>query len=457
MKTSSSSISVKFKWLLSWSIAFSLSFGISAQEGEKWIVYEGGQGPGLGKHIVFLSGDEEYRSEEAMPALAKVFAYRHGFKCTVLFAINPETGKIDPDYQKNIPGLEALKNADLMIMSLRFRALPEEQMIHILEYLNSGKPIIGLRTSTHAFQYPEESPFYKYSARSDVAGWEGGFGRQVLGETWVSHHGHHGRESTQGLVNGLVGEHPILTDVTNVWGPTDVYGINDITGDETVLLYGQSLSGMKQGSMPNFHKSILPVAWIKNYTTASGKTSRIFTTTMGAAVDLENEGLRRLLINAAYWAVELDVPRENEVRWVGDYQPRFFGFGEAKKGLSPNDFKVDDALIALVLKEEADKPGIASTIGHWEYEIKRNDESYKGVLTLSQRKSMLEGSIRGSMLNSELSNIRYENGHLIFNTNSSENGPVQADLKFEGDSFKGVFKFIRNNRKLSVEGKKKDN
>src|SRR5680860_96043 len=293
-----------------------LSFSLYAQEGKTWIVYEGGKGLGEGRHIVFLSGDEEYRSEEAMPALAKILAYRHGFKCTVLFAINPETGKIDPDYQKNIPGLEALKDADLMIMLLRFRALPQEQMKYVLEYVNAGKPIIGMRTSTHAFQYPKDSPYFKYGAESDVKGWEGGFGRQVLGETWISHHGNHGSESTEGLVNGLLENHPVLTDVKDVWGPTDVYGITDITGDESVLLFGQSLLGMEQGAKPNYDKSILPVAWFKDYTTESGKTSRIFNTTMGAAVDLENDGMRRIIINAAYWCMNMEVPRENNIKSV---------------------------------------------------------------------------------------------------------------------------------------------
>ncbi len=60
------------------------------------VVYEGNQGPGKGKHIVFVTGDEEYRSEEAMPMLAQILAIRHGFKCTVLFALDPTDGTIDP-------------------------------------------------------------------------------------------------------------------------------------------------------------------------------------------------------------------------------------------------------------------------------------------------------------------------------------------------------------------------
>ena len=115
-----------------------------------WVVYDGFDGPGKGKHIVLISGDEEYRSEEALPQLGKILAKHHGFKCTVLFAIDPKTGEISPKTNNNIPGLEQLKTADLMIIATRFRNLPEEQMQHVADYAESGKPILGMRTATHA-------------------------------------------------------------------------------------------------------------------------------------------------------------------------------------------------------------------------------------------------------------------------------------------------------------------
>src|SRR5207249_2354615 len=115
------------------------------------VVYDGTNGPGKGKHIVLVSGDEEYRSEEALPQLGKILAKRHGFKCTVLFAINPKDGTIDPNRNDNIPGLKALRNADLAIFFLRFRNLPDDQMKEVVDYVESGRPIIGLRTATHSF------------------------------------------------------------------------------------------------------------------------------------------------------------------------------------------------------------------------------------------------------------------------------------------------------------------
>ncbi len=125
----------------------------TAKAADPWIVYDGFDGPGKGKHIVLVSGDEEYRSEEALPQLAKILAKEHGFKCTVLFAIDKD-GTINPNVS-NIPGLEALKTADAMIIFTRFRDLPDEQMKYVADYLETGKPVIGLRTATHAFPLQE--------------------------------------------------------------------------------------------------------------------------------------------------------------------------------------------------------------------------------------------------------------------------------------------------------------
>jgi hypothetical protein len=115
---------------------------------EPLVVYEGQEGSGKGKHIVLVSGDEEYRSEEALPMLGKILAVHHGFKCTTLFAIDPETGIIDPQNQTNIPGLHNLETADMMVLFTRFRELPDEQMKYIVDYTNAGKPVMGLRTAT---------------------------------------------------------------------------------------------------------------------------------------------------------------------------------------------------------------------------------------------------------------------------------------------------------------------
>ena len=320
-----------------------LSFGI-ASAGD-WVVYPAGNGPGKGKHIVFLTGDEEYRSEEGLPMLAKILAVRHGFKCTVLFSISPADGTIDPNTQTNIPGMEALDSADLCVMGLRFRELPDAQMKHFVEYVKAGKPIIALRTSTHAFAYGrnKESPYASYDWQNKQ--WAGGFGQQVLGETWVAHHGNHGKESTRGVINEPFKHHPILQGVTDIWGPTDVYTVTHLAKDDQVLVWGQVLTGMKPSDPPldgPKNQPMMPLVWTRNYLNEGGKSMRIMATTMGAATDLENEGLRRLVINSCYWACGLEkrITPKLKVDYVGEYHPTQFGFGKFKPGVKPADLEL---------------------------------------------------------------------------------------------------------------------
>ena len=318
-----------------------------AADDDQWVVYEGTEGVGAGKHIVFVSGDEEYRSEEALPMLARIMAFHYGFKCTVLFSIDPENGYIDPNNQNNIPGLEALDDADLMVMSLRFRNLPDEQMKHIVDFFLAGKPIIGLRTSTHAFNIGNRDSKYvhwTFNSRD----WQGGFGQQVLGDTWISHHGHHKVESTRGVIDPANAEHPVLTGVTDVWGPTDVYGIVHLPEDATVLLHGQVLQGMKPDDAavegPK-NDPMMPLAWVRTHHQESGTTNRVFCTTMGASTDLECEDLRRLVVNASFWCLgmESDIPEQADVSIIGDYNPTMYGFtsGDHWKELNlrPSDFR----------------------------------------------------------------------------------------------------------------------
>jgi hypothetical protein len=289
---------------------------------QEWVEYPGGQGPGAGKHIVLVSGDEEYRSEEALPMLGKILAVRHGFRCTVLFSVNPETGTIDPTNQTNIPGFEKIGDADLVIMLLRFREVPDEQMKHLVEHLNAGKPILALRTSTHAFDYSRnaDSPFAKYGWKSDE--WQGGFGKHVLGETWVNHHGQHGKESARGLINGI--------------------GVKDLPADTKVLIYGQVLQGMQPTDPPNYHKSIMPMIWQRDFGTETGNAANILCSTIGAATDLESADLRRLLVNYCYWSLGLGdkISPQSNVDYVGKYEPSNFGFNGWKRGVKPADHEL---------------------------------------------------------------------------------------------------------------------
>ena len=304
------------------------------------VVYEGQSGPGKGKHIVLVAGDEEYRSEEALPQLGKILAVHHGFKCTVLFPIDKD-GTINPNVS-NIPGLEALDSADLAVLFLRFRDLPDEQMKHLVDYIESGRPIIGIRTATHAFNTKSEK-YGKYTWTNKDPAYEQGFGRQVLGETWISHHGKHGSQSTRGIIAEGRQNHPILRGIKDgdIWGPTDVYGVRlPLPGDSLPLVLGQVVDGMDFDDPPAAGKvndPMMPIAWTKTY-----KKARIFTSTIGAANDLTAEGTRRLLVNACYWAVGLEdkIPDKSNVALVGDYQPSNFKFNGAKTGVRPEDHKL---------------------------------------------------------------------------------------------------------------------
>lgn len=326
---------------------FLLMIGVSVSHAEDpWIVFEP-SGKANGKHIVLISGDEEYRSEEACPQLAKILSKYHGFKCTVLFAIDPKTGFISPNTNNNIPGLEALKTADLMFIFTRFRNLPDDQMKHIVEYLDAGKPIVGLRTATHAFNINGTSAYAKYTWTSKEKGWEGGFGRAILGETWINHHGHHGVQATLGLLNKENEKHPILKGLKDgdVFGPTDVYGVRlPLPADSKPLVMGQVLTGMTKDSAPlagSKNNPMMPVAWVKTY--KSSKVGRVFTTTMGSSQDLLSEGFRRLLVNAIYWSVGMEdsIDPASKVDIVGKYQPKPFRNDGYVKNVKPSDLIKD--------------------------------------------------------------------------------------------------------------------
>jgi hypothetical protein len=309
------------------------------------IEFPGASGPGKGKHVVLIAADDEYHSEEALPQLAKILAKRHGFTCTVLFSINPNDGAIDPHERHNIPGLEALQNADLLILFMRFRDLPDSQMTYFVDYVESGRPIIGIRTATHAFDIKPGSAYERYSYNSGIEGWEGGFGRRVLGETWIAHHGDHGKQSSRGII--LKGEenNSILRGIGDgaIWTPTDVYEVRlPLPGRCHPLMLGEVLTNMNPNDPPapgKVNDPMMPVAWTNSYTGAQGKTSRVFTSTMGSADDLENEALRRLLVNATYWAVRLEnkIPPKADVDLVGKYHPRPFTSEEHMKGVKPVD------------------------------------------------------------------------------------------------------------------------
>lgn len=289
--------------------------------------------------VVLIAGDEEYRSEEALPALGRILATRHGFRCTVHFATDPQ-GVVDPTVRDRIPGLHRLAQADAVLLAIRFRSLPDADMEAIDRYLAAGKPILGLRTSTHAFQFPKGHRFHRFSFDSQIEGFEGGFGRQVLGETWVAHHGDHGTQSTRGRTIAAEKGHPILLGIPDsaVWGPTDVYSVRlPLAARYRPLLLGEVLEGISRDSKavdgPQ-NRPMMPIAWVGEYRWDGGSPGRVFTTTMGAAEDFACDAFRRLIVNALYWSLglEAEISEQASVEWVGAFKPTPFGFDGHQRG-----------------------------------------------------------------------------------------------------------------------------
>jgi hypothetical protein len=309
-----------------------------------WLSYTGGQGPGKGKYVVLIAAEQEYRSEQSMPMMAKVLATHHGFDCTVLFGVN-ENGEVDPTLpvypekgreaefkEHHIPGLELLASADLVIFCTRLLTLPHSELEHIVQYVDSGKPIIALRTANHGFRGPLP---YKIGGRQVK------WGEDILGGTFLNHHGQWQADSTRGIFDKAQLQHPILTGVTDIWGDSDVYRTylegSTLPADCTALVWGQPLMGRKPDDLPNESLEPLPVAWVKPWETSSGKLARVFHCTMGSASDFESGGLRRLVVNAAYWCMGMEgaITDSSSVDIVGSYQPLKSGFNYKQVGVTP--------------------------------------------------------------------------------------------------------------------------
>lgn len=334
----------------------------------EWLEFKGKQGM---PHVVLVSGDEEYRSEEALPQLAKMLSEHHGFNCTVLFAQDPaKPGFVNANYVFNIPGLHRLASADMMVIFTRFRALPDDQMVHIDNFLKSGKPVLGMRTSTHAFKFKDMDVNTSYAHygnyyKGDDA-WNEGFGRFILGENWRYHHGHHGHQSTRGVAAASGQGHPILKGISDgeIWGPTDVYGVRSpLPGDGEAVLLGavvgrpgeQDPNDPRLGMRPSddvvpehvmrknkegvetsvdLNNPMMPIVWTKSYQLPGGKNGQAIATTIGSSTDMLNEGVRRLLVNSVFWGLGKEVPKKANVDVVGDYNPLRFSF--QKKGYWEN-------------------------------------------------------------------------------------------------------------------------
>lgn len=313
--------------------------GHPVPEDPRWLVYPAKDPAPDAPHVVILAGDQEYRSEECMPMLARLLAEKHGMHVTVLFNLD-EDGNVDPTADTardrngkfhHIAGIEYVDQADALVVYTRMLSLPDEELAHVYRYLDSGKPILAVRTGNHGFT--------KWDYRVD--GRRVPFGPEVLGGAFRNHHGRWSQDSTRATPVPEHADHPILAGVDDVWGLTDVYRTypegEALPEGCTPLLMGQPLTGRQPTDPPNPDLVALPVAWTKTWTGAAGRTARVFNLTMGSADDFRCADLRLLMLNALLWGLEREdaIRADADVDLVGPYDPRKSGFHYEKLDVEP--------------------------------------------------------------------------------------------------------------------------
>ncbi len=297
------------------------------------LVYQGTEGIGKGKHIVFIANDHEYRSEQSCPALARILAKRHGFRCTVLFGVD-ENGSIKAGAQ-SVPGMESLRNADLLVFFTRFMRLPDAQADMLVDYFERGGPAVGIRTSTHCFN-GQSGKWAKLNYNYGGDDYRGGLGEQVFGNTWnrergQSHYGSNHRMGCRITPTSSAKDHPILKGVQKIHAYSGGYKSQPPAGS-TPLLDLQVLNTFGASKDINKEKPIVSAGWTRDsYVAPSGKQkdARIVYSSFGASEDLLSEDARRFFVNSCLWAggIESKITPDLDVDLVGGYKPSPFTTG----------------------------------------------------------------------------------------------------------------------------------
>ena len=308
------------------------------------LTFEGTSGPGKGKHIVFFANDHEYRSEETCPAIAKILAKRHGFKCTVLFGID-EDGYIQAG-SAPVPGTEVLKDADLLFFYTRFMSLPDEQVDDLVAYFERGGPVVGLRTSTHCFN-KQAGKWAKLNFNYKGEEYLGGLGEQIFGNTWHKERGqsHYGNNHAFGGKLTPVSDaqcHPIHQGV----GPIHCYSgpyLSRPPEGSTPLLDVQVLATFEPSDQKSPDHPVVNAGWTRDaYIAPSGakKDARVVYTSYGASEDIIDEDGRRFLVNSCFWAIGLEgkIQPDLNVDFVGNFNPSPYSTGAFfREKVKPSD------------------------------------------------------------------------------------------------------------------------
>jgi type 1 glutamine amidotransferase len=245
--------------------------------------------------VVFVAGDHEYSGEHTLPLIAAELERNYGFRTKVIKSFP------DQNAEKNIPGLEALEEADLAVFFLRWRQLPTDQLAHIEKYMKAGKPMMAFRTTTHAFNYPKGHESEAWNGFAEKAfgappGWGG-----------KSNHTHCGHDcSTDVSIIPDAAKNPLLTGVAPTFHVRSwLYKVQPDypAAGATWLLMGKAVNPNRKDFADN------PVAW----TWQNSFGGKIFLTTMGHPEDFKVESFQRLVINAIHWEVGKKIPK----KWKG--------------------------------------------------------------------------------------------------------------------------------------------
>ena len=308
----------------------------------------------MAQKVVFLTGDDEYRSEESMPMIARILERDYGFETKVGFSVD-EDGTVNPRAVQSITGTEELADADLMVLFLRFREPSDEVFQRILDYIDSGNPVVGFRTATHAFRFPRKTdkakswnhrsgPVEDYPKKYADHGVDRT--RELLGQSWITHHGsfkEFGGKLTD-VAPADNSQHPIVNGIEPFSVHSWLYHVQGggytLSGDPEILLNGTATRSEKiERKQTHIFPLTNPVAWTKE---KSDRAGRVFTTTLGHPFDFREPQMRRLAIQGILWALGKEglIPKEGvNADTVGVYDPNAAGVrGAHKQGLKPAGF-----------------------------------------------------------------------------------------------------------------------
>jgi type 1 glutamine amidotransferase len=229
---------------------------------------------------MFLIGEAEYASQVSMPPLIREFEERCHWRTTTCPSDPIEDGR---DVYEFV-GMESLADVDVLVVFTRFRRLSGRQMEMLLRYVEEGRPVVALRTSTHSFDFPEGSPYRRYNDE---------FGEMLFGTPWRYHHGHSSRTDVE-VVAGKEG-HPILKDVEAAFSVRSwLYHVLPLPETCDFLLEGTAVDTEIEDPK-RIRRN--PVAWTNVH-----RGGRVFYTSLGHPEDFQSASFRNLVMNGILWA-----------------------------------------------------------------------------------------------------------------------------------------------------------